>query len=189
LKRKHLAAIVAALALAVASCGGDDSADKPAPEAGTSPAGQAEQPDGSTPATPQDSSSTKAKNGDGGSSAAEAKRAAGADQDATPATGKRGEDRPKPAPKAKTPAQQLATLPPAKRQALHKDLYEQGKTLCYAYGPEELAKSANILSSDPEEIARQYARAYEKATPELALPYQQGCLAGFKRRERNPPNN
>ena len=42
---------------------------------------------------------------------------------------------------------------------------------------------------DPATVARLYAEAYEKATPSLVLPYQQGCLVGLRRHERNPPKN
>ena len=191
MKRKYLAATVAALALALPSCGGDDSPDKPAPAAGTSPAEQAEQPQrDSTPAARDDASSRKAKNGDGGSSVEEAERAADTDRTAAPGQGDPagGGGKPKAA-TPKSPEDQIAALSPAERRRLHRDLFEQGKDSCYHYGPKELAKSFNLLGSDPETIARQYAEAYEAATPSLILPYQQGCLAGFRKFERNPPKN
>jgi hypothetical protein len=189
LKQKHLAAIVAALALVLPSCGRDDAPDGSTPAAGTSSAEQSQESQTSKPSS-RKRSSKRADNGDGGSSAAEAERAAGADETGAPDGGKSGDNRAQRKPTApKSPAEEVAALSPAQRRALHRDLYEQGKTLCYTYGPEELARSYNIPSSDPEEIASQYARAYEKAAPALALPYQQGCLAGFKRYARNPPKN
>ena len=63
---------------------------------------------------------------------------------------------------------------------LHADLYEQGERLCSAYGPAEVAKSFNLPTTDPEQLAKLYAEKYEAATPSLVLPVQQGCLAGFR---------
>ena len=83
----------------------------------------------------------------------------------------------------------MASLSPSERRALHKDLYQQGQKLCYAYGPKELAKAFNLTGNDPQTIAAQYARIYEAAAPTLILPYQQGCLAGFRKFARNPPKN
>ena len=192
MKRVHLAAILASLALALPSCGGSDESNDSTPAtAGTSPAAEAEQPNES--ATPEEPNPpADPKNGDGGSSAAEAQRAAdkGSKKENATARPQGGSsDKPsKPAArKPRTPAEQVAALSPARRRKLERDLYKQGKELCYAYGPELLAKEFKIASSDPETIARLYARAYEAAVPALALPYQQGCLAGFKRFERDPP--
>jgi hypothetical protein len=193
-KGTYLAAILVALALAMTSCGGDDGQEASAPEAGTSTA----QPDSSSePSTGSDRSGSGAvAKGSGGSSAADAGRAAPSER--APEQGKA--DVPENGParsgtkqeskrKPRTPAEGLATLSPSERRALHKDLYQQGQTLCYAYGPKELAKSFNLTGSDPQTIALQYARIYEAATPALILPYQQGCLAGFRKFARNPPKN
>ena len=192
MKRVHLAAILASLALALPSCGGSDENDNSAPAAaGTSPAAEAEQPnesaapeEGNPPADP--------KNGDGGSSVADAERAAddGSKKENAAAAPQGGSsDNPsKPAAKKpRTPEEHVAALSPAERRKLERDLYKQGKELCYAYGPKALAKEYKLPTTDPETVARLYARAYEAAAPSLALPYQQGCLAGFKRFERDPP--
>jgi hypothetical protein len=193
-KRTHLAAILASLALALPSCGGDDEKGDSAPAAaGTSPAAEAEQP--REPAAPPEDANPAAdpKNGNGGSSAADAKRAAnqGPKQKENAAAAPQGgssDKSPKPAAKKpRTPEEHLAALSPAERRKLERDLYRQGKELCYAYGPKLLAKEYKLPSTDPETVARLYARAYEAAAPSLALPYQQGCLAGFRRYERNPP--
>jgi len=189
-KGTHLVATLVALALALASCGGDDGQEASAPEAGTSTAQADSQ---SEPSTGSDrSKSGDVAKGNGGSSVADAERAAPSER--APEQGKA--DVPKNSPagsgtkqKPKTPAEGLATLSPSERRALHKDLYQQGQTLCYAYGPKELAKSFNLTGNDPQTIAQQYARIYEAAVPELILPYQQGCLAGFRKFARNPPKN
>jgi hypothetical protein len=196
-KGTHLVATLVALALvlALASCGGDDGQEASAPEAGTSTAAQADSQ--SEPSTGSDrSESGDVAKGNGGSSVADAERAAPSER--APEQGKA--DVPKSSPadsgtkqeskrKPRTPAEGLATLSPSERRALHKDLYQQGRTLCYAYGPKELAKSCNLTGNDPQTIAQQYARIYEAATPALILPYQQGCLAGFRKFARNPPKN
>jgi len=198
-KVTHLvAALVAlALALALASCGGEDGQEASAPEAGTSTAAQADSQ--SEPSTGSDrSESDDAAKGNGGSSVADAERAApserapeqdkgkaGAPKDSPAGSGNKPESKRKP----KTPAEGLATLSPSELRALHKDLYQQGQKFCYAYGPKELAKEFNLTGSDPQTIAQQYARVYEAATPALILPYQQGCLAGFRKFARNPPKN
>jgi hypothetical protein len=192
LKRKHLAAILTALALALASCGGDDTPEDSSPAAGaTSPSEQPEKPQTeSEQGSPDRSASQKAKNGDGGSSVEEAKRAADAERAAAPGQGDSGGGAGKPkADPPKSPEELIAALSPAERRRLHKDLYEQGKNSCYDYGPGNLKKAYNLLGSDPATIARQYARAYEAATPSLILPFQQGCLAGFRKFERNPPKD
>jgi hypothetical protein len=192
LKRRHLVATLVALALAVASCGGDDARDDPTPAAGTSPAQPSQQPQSEPQAGAQErASSEKPDNGDGGSSAAEAERAAGPDEAAAPRernSGDRKKKKPRPE-TPKTPQEQIDSLSASQRRHLHEDLFQQGKTLCYAYGPKELAKAYNMPSTDPATVARKYAEAYEKTTPSLIQPYQQGCLAGFRKFERNPPKN
>jgi hypothetical protein len=189
-KRIHLSAIVVALTLALGSCGSDDSQDTSTVAAGTSTPKQSDQPpSGADQGTTKDATSEDPRaTGSGGSSSSDADRAA-----SQPATRKKAgsgssgqKSKPKPA-KPKTPEEEIAALSPSERRALHKDLYEQGKALCYAYGPKELAKSNNLTGSDPETIASQQARIYEAATPTLILPYQQGCLAGFRKFARNPP--
>jgi len=192
LKQMHLPALLVALALVLTSCGGDEQQAEPQTADRTAAAERADRPAESRPSQPRPATARRERNGDGGSSAAEAERAAG--ETPTPAPAQDGtRKRPKQdAPKRKgklTPAQQVAALSPAERRRLHKDLFEQGKRICYAYGPEELAKSVNLPNRDPETVARLYARLYESATPSLALPYQQGCLVGFKRFARNPPKN
>ena len=194
MKRILLPLILVALAFPAASCGGDDKQDSAAPAAATSEPSQSDQPAAGTsePATEQEQPSS-AKNGDGGSSASDAERAAGEDSAAAPAPKAKTKRRSKPAarkPDRKlTPQQRIAALSPSERRRLHKDLYDQGKRLCAVYGPEELAKSIDIPSRDPVTVARLYARAYEAATPSLALPYQQGCLVGFKRFARKHSGN
>jgi hypothetical protein len=193
-KGTHLVAALVALALALASCGGDDGQEASAPEAGTSTAQADSQ---SEPSTGSDrSESDDVAKGNGGSSVADAERAApserapeqgkgkaGAPKDSPAGSGNKQESKRKP----KTPAEGLTTLSPSELRALHKDLYQQGVTLCYAYGPKELAKAFNLTGNDPQTIAQQYARMYEAATPALILPFQQGCLAGFRKFARNPP--
>lgn len=191
MKRIHLLAILVTLALAVASCGDDEAKDTSTQVGGTSTPAQAEQSPGETRQEPSDRADSK--NGDGGSSASDAKRAAGSERTsgskptAAPSKGDATGDSKQKSKKPKTPEEEIAALSPSERRALHKDLYEQGKSLCYAYGPKELAKSNNLTGSDPETIASQQARIYEAATPTLILPYQQGCLAGFRKFARNPP--
>ena len=190
MKRTHLAAILMSLAFALPACGGSDENDNPA-AAGTSPAAEAEQPAES--ASPEEANPpADPKNGDGGSSAADAQRAAdkGSNKEnasAAPQGGSADKPSKRAAKKPRTPEEHLAALSPAERRKLERDLYRQGKELCYAYGPELLAKEYKLPSTDPETVARLYARAYEAAAPSLALPYQQGCLAGFRRYERDPP--
>jgi hypothetical protein len=163
-----------------------------APEAGTGTAAQADSQ--SEPSTRSDrTKSDDVAKGNGGSSVADAERAApeqgkgeaGAPKYAPAGSGDKQESNRKP----KTPAEGLASLSPSERRALHKDLYKQGVTFCYAYGPKELAKAFNLTGNDPQTIAAQYARIYEAATPALILPYQQGCLAGFRKFARNPPKD
>jgi hypothetical protein len=196
-KGTHLVAALVALALALASCGGDDGQEASAPEAGTSTAAQADSQ--SEPSTGSDrSESGDVAKGNGGSGVADAERAtpserapeegkgkAGAPNDSPAGSGKKKESERKP----RTPAEGVASLTPSERRALHKDLYQQGQKLCYAYGPKELAKANNLTGNDPQTIAAQYARQYEAAAPTLILPYQQGCLAGFRKFARNPPKN
>jgi hypothetical protein len=189
-KREHLAAIIAALALAVSSCGGDDAKDHSTPAAsGTSSTEQAGQPQDKSQAGSQErSSSKKTKNGSGGSSAPAGEQASGK---AAPAgKGQTGSKPNKPkAATPRTPQEHLAALSPAERRRLHKDLYNQGKRACYYFGPEEIAKNLHSSGADQVELARQFAAAYERATPSLILPYQQGCIAGLKKYERNPPKD
>jgi hypothetical protein len=193
-KRIFLPAVLVALAFLVASCGGDDSKDSAAPAAATSEPARTEQP-----ATDPGESETAAerpsgaRNGDGGSSASDAERAADDGSTAAPAERPAGKEQSQPARTKRdrklTPQERIAALSPAERRKLHKDLYDQGKRICAAYGPEELAKSIDLPSRDPQTVARLYARAYEAATPSLALPYQQGCLVGFKRYARAHAGN
>ena len=193
MKRIFLPAILVALAFLVASCGGDDGKDSAAPATATSEPAQTEQP-----ATDPGESETAerpsgAQNGDGGSSASDAERAADDGSTAAPAERQTSKGQSKPArPKRDrklTAQERIAALSPSERRKLHKDLYDQGKRVCAAYGPEELAKSINLPNRDPQTVARLYARAYEAATPSLALPYQQGCLVGFKRYAREHAGN
>ena len=199
MKGTHLVATLVALALALApaSCGGDDGQEASAPEAGTSTAAQADSP--SEPSTGSDrSESGDVAKGNGGSGVADAERAAPSERAPEQGNGKAEAPKDSPAgkrqqqeskPKPKTPAEGVANLSPSERRALHKDLYQQGQKFCYAYGPKELAKSFNLTGNDPQTIAAQYARIYEAAAPTLILPYQQGCLAGFRKFARNPPKS
>lgn len=190
MKWTHLAAILASLALVLPACGGSDENDSSPAAAGTSPAAEAEQP--SQSAAPEETNPpADPKNGDGGSSAADAQRAAGdaskKETAAAPQGGSSDEQSKPAARKPRTPEEHLAALSPAERRKLERDLYKQGKEFCYAYGPKLLAKEYKFPTTDPETVARRYARLYEAAAPSLALPYQQGCLAGFRRFARNPP--
>jgi hypothetical protein len=195
-KRTHLAVILIPLLLALPSCGGDDSNESTAPTAGAGTSATAER----APSNSKDGTTGRARakesapTGSGGSSSADAERAAG-----QPGSGKKKSSgsvaptAPRPereqAAKPKTPQEHLAALSPDERRRLHKDLYEQGKNFCYAYGPEQLAKEFKLTGSGAQTIAQQYARLYEAATPTLILPFQQGCLAGFRRHARNPPKS
>lgn len=197
MKGTHLVATLVALALALApaSCGGEDSQEASAPEAGTSTAGQTDPPNEPTTGSDRSESGDVAK-GSGGSGVADAERAAPSERASEQGNGKAeppqdspagsGNDQ-EPKPKPKTAAEGVANLSPSERRALHKDLYQQGQKLCYAYGPKELAKEFRLTGNDPETIAAQYARIYEAAAPTLILPYQQGCMAGFRKFARNPP--
>ena len=193
MKHRHLLAILVTLALAIASCGGDEAKDTSTQVTGTSTAEQTEQPPSETQSDSQGEtadrgSSRNSKNGDGGSTAADAERAATSEQTsaskppATPTKGDSGSTRKKrKSQKNQTPEERVASLSPSERRKLHKDLYDQGVKLCAAYGPKELAKSFNLTGNDPQTIAQQFARQYEAATPTLILPYQQCCLVGFKK--------
>jgi hypothetical protein len=192
-KRTHLAVILIPLALALPSCGGDDSQDTSTAAAGTStpaqPSSAADQ-GASKDAAANDSPAT----GSGGSSSADADRAATQQDSGKSGSGSATPTAPKPerkrkAAKPKTPQEHLAALSPGERRKLHKDLYQQGIDVCYAYGPEQLAKEYNLTGAGAQAIAQQYARLYEAATPTLILPFQQGCLAGFRKFARNPPKS
>jgi hypothetical protein len=191
LNGRHLAATLVAVALAVAACGGDDASEDSTRAAD----GTTAQPSDEAQSTPKESGSGRpyskdAGNGDGGSSAAEAERAAGSDEAAPPRQRESADRKTKRRPAApQTPQEKIASLSPSERRHLHKDLYEQGKQLCYAYGPKELAKNFNVPATDPATVARKYAELYERAAPTLIQPYQQGCLAGFRKFARNPPKN
>jgi hypothetical protein len=193
-KRVHLAAIVIPLALAMPSCGGDSKDSSGAD--GTTTAAQSEQAQSDAQPGAQDrspsrnSSSKQSRNGDGGSSAADAERAARSDGKSK--TGSRDTSQKKRGDRTHanlSPTEQLARLSPKERRDLDLDLYKQGKDYCYAYGPQQLAAEYQIQDTDPAGIAERYARIREKAVPALILPFQQGCLAGFRRFERNPPKN
>ena len=195
MKHTHLAVILIPLALALPSCGGDDSQDTSTVAAGTSTPEQPEQP--SSAADQGASKDAAAKDppatGSGGSSSSDADRAATQrDSGKKNGSGSATPTAPKPKPKAakpKTPQEHLAALSPGERRKLHKDLYEQGINICYAYGPEQLAKEYHLTGVGAETIAQQYARLYEAATPTLILPFQQGCLVGFRKFARNPPKS
>jgi uncharacterized protein involved in copper resistance len=188
-KHPQLSAALVALALAITSCGGSDDSNDASTPATTTATQQAQTTPGQAGAEQPASDKSKAP-GSGGSSSADADRAAQADQSGNSGqSGSTGTKKKAGSKKPKTAAEQLAALPPEQLRKLHKDLYEQGKTACYAFGAEELAKSQKLPSADPVTVARKYAEAYEKATPSLILPYQQGCLAGLRKHERNPPKN
>jgi hypothetical protein len=192
-KRTHLAVILIPLALALPSCGGDDSKKGSTQAAGTSAPAEAESPQsGSQDARSGTPGKQSAPTGSGGTSSADADRAAKQpDSSKKQGSGSGSPTAPRPnrkqAKKPKTPQEHLAALSPSERRRLHKDLYEQGKNFCYAYGPEQLAKEYKLTGSGAQTIAQQYARLYEAATPTLILPFQQGCLAGFRKHARNPP--
>ena len=129
MKGTHLVATLLALALALASCGGEDGQEEAsAPEAGTSAAAQADSQ--SEPSTGSDrSESDDVAKGNGGSSVLDAERApeqgngkAGAPKDSPAGSGKKQESKGKPT----TPAEGVASLSPSELRALHKDLYQQG---------------------------------------------------------------
>jgi hypothetical protein len=179
---------MAALALAVSSCGGDDSTDSSTSAAsGTSAPEQAVQPQDESQTGSQRSSSSqkKAQTGSGGSSAPAGEQATG--NAAAPSNGQTGSKQKKSKGTPRTPEEHLAVLSPAERRHLHKDLYNQGKRACAYFGPDQIRENLKITSTDPVELARQFAAAYEKATPSLILPYQQGCIVGLRKFERNPP--
>lgn len=188
-RRKHVAAILVALGLAMAGCGGDDGGDD-APRTSA----QAEQAPASETRTPTTGSEDRSKpeqtgeSQSGGSTAPAGANATPTDDDASPGeksgdpgTAKKRKSRPK-------PATSIEDLPPAQRRKLHRDLYQQGKQLCGAYGPDAVAKSFNLPSSDPTQLARQLAERYEAGNPSLVLPYQQGCIAGFRAHARKARN-
>jgi hypothetical protein len=187
---RRILLLALALALTLGACGGGDSKSDSAAE--SSPAAQSDQPGG------EDSSAAEppaqATGGGGGASSTDAQRAAGdkpkeKQRPAAPAAPDSGQSSKPAKQKARTPSDYLAALSPSERRKLEHDLYEQGKNFCSAQGPAEIAKSYKFPSTDPETVARLYARAYEQGIPELALPFQQGCLAGFKKFERNPPKS
>jgi hypothetical protein len=174
--------IVLALVL---SDGGNDSGDSttdaavPAPTPGDVPASGANAgKDATAGKQPQGSQS-------GGSAAAPESKTSGESASGgnteqgtqTPA----GDNKDKSQSERKRPAQSLAELSPEEREKLHGDLYKQGLEVCGAYGPQRLAEGFNLPSTDPAQLAKLYAEAYEANSPSLVLPVQQGCLAGLKR--------
>jgi hypothetical protein len=186
---RRILLLALALALALGACGGDDSKSDSA--ADSSAAARSEQPGRQDPSGAE--APADVAEGDGGASATDAERAADRPKDkpqtAAPSDPDSGKSSKPAQKKPRTPSEYLAALSPSERRKLEHDLYEQGKNACYAQGPKEIAKSYKFPSSDPETVARLYARAYEQAIPELALPFQQGCLAGFEKLERNPPKS
>ena len=195
MKYKTTAAVFVALAIALGSCGGDDeqpSADRPTTAGTTGATGATkpavkEQPSETGSDTTADSGGAKQPKSDGGnaSTPSDNSSAGSGSQD----SGQRDTPRKKPSSgKKKAAPTTIEGLSQAQREKLHKDLYEQGKTLCAAYTPAELAQQYNIHATRPEDVAREYAELYEQANPSLVLPYQQGCVAGFKQRAKQQRN-
>ena len=193
MKLAYATAALVALALTLASCGGDDSSqESTSPAAGST--GQAGQTQTNAQADPGESTSSgkseKSRNGNGGSSAADAQRAAGSEGGSK--GGSSDASKPKQHKKKQanlTPAQELERLPGSERRALEHDLYTQGKDYCAVYGPKQVAQDNKLTATDPAAIAEQFARIREQALPALVLPFQQGCMAGFRKYARNPPKN
>jgi hypothetical protein len=70
------------------------------------------------------------------------------------------------------------TLAPAKYSGVLAERYEVDREVCSALPPSELAANLEIdEGSSPEEIAREYAKAY---TGRFHEPAYEGCLAGME---------
>jgi hypothetical protein len=184
----RLAAVFSALSFGVAACGGSDSSKSATPTTRASgatgptavepPARQQSRPGADRNAGKKARSKRTGPGQTGGSSAGSAVTG---QSGPAPASGKQGSS-PKKAP-SKSP-RRLEDLTAAQQRKLQADLYNQGVTLCFSYGPERLAHDYQFPTTDPQEVARRFANLYEKANPTLALPYQQGCLAGFRKRAK-----
>ncbi len=191
---KSAAGLLVALALALASCGSDDN-EKPSADrsAATGATGATQAPVTKRPSkagsdtTADTGGSTQPKSESGKASTPSDDSSAGSgNQDAA----KRDKPRKKPASRKKSaPPKTIEDFSPAQRKALHKDLYTQGKNLCGAYTPAQLAEQYNIQATRPADVAREYAELYEQGNPSLVLPYQQGCLAGFEQRAKKNRNS
>lgn len=177
------AALVVALAIALGSCGGDDGGSSASRSGATGPTGAAQPP----PSDSGSGSDSGADNGTGGASAPAGDK--GNDSQA-PTSGSKGSGKKQDngggeqrASQDRTPTS-LEELSPAQRRELERSLYSQAKELCSAYTVAQLKESYNIHANEMEDVARKFAELYEQAAPSLVLPYQQGCLAGLRERER-----
>jgi hypothetical protein len=182
--------ILAAGALMLAACGDNnaskESSSSPERPAGQANAQQAPQPEsppsqssGGAKVNPDRSSSTKkhatANNRQQGSSTAGQQATGG---DTSGANGGQGDKRSRPLTQKEKIERHI------KKPATSRDIYRQGKAFCSSFGLNEIRKEWHIMSKDPREVATQYANIYEQQYPRLRLPYMQGCVAGFKARER-----
>ena len=178
------AALVVALAIALGSCGGDDGGSSASRSVATGPTGAAQPP----PSDSGSGSDSGADNGTGGASAPAGDK--GNDSQA-PTSGSKGSGKKQDnggggeqrASQDRTPTS-LEELSPAQRRQLERSLYSQAKKLCSAYTVAQLKESYNIHANEMEDVARRFAELYEQAAPSLVLPYQQGCVAGLRERER-----
>jgi hypothetical protein len=194
MKRAHVAATLVALALVLPSCGGDSqsSSASRAGSTGQSEQAQTDSQPGAKDTSKSHQSSQKSRNGDGGSSAADAERAAAADdrsKNGPSGISKQQQKKKSGADASPTPAQRIEDLSAKERRRLDRDLYKQGKDYCYAFGPKQLAAEYHIAATDPAAIAERFARVRQQALPALILPFKQGCLAGFRKWARNPPES
>ena len=184
--------MLVALALGAASCGGGSDGEKPSANqsATTGPTGVTQAPTEKRDAKSgsgetADTGGATQPSGDTANESAPSEDKASTDS----GTGDPGDkSRKKRSSSRKGTATTIEELSPAERKALHEDLYKQGKNLCSAYKPSELAEQYNIQATTAADVAREYAELYEAGNPSLVLPYQQGCLAGFKQRERKSRN-
>ncbi len=188
MKVKSTAALLVALAAALGSCGGDDAKPSASRTAATGATGVTQ---------PADKDAVLAdRRGHGRREAAEERQRPGVQaerrtriQAPLPRTPPSATSLAISARRARrAPRRRSRTSPRREREKLHKDLYTQGKNLCSAYTPAQLAQQYNIQATRAEDVARAYAELYEQGNPSLVLPYQQGCLAGFKKRARKTRN-
>jgi hypothetical protein len=187
LKVKSTAALLVALTAALGSCGGDDAKPSASRTTATGPTGVTQPADkDASPQTGAGTGGAKPPKSDGGPASKPSENSNSGSGAEDPA--ERDKPRKQRTSGKKGTATTIEELSPAEREKLHKDLYTQGKNLCSAYTPAQLAQQYNITATRPEDVARKYAELYEQGNPSLVLPYQQGCLAGFKKRARKTRN-
>jgi hypothetical protein len=164
----YITLLFAVPVLAVAGCGGDDSASEPSAARGAS--------------GPQDTTSTQTPSGATGTERARPKRSAKSKQRPEKETG--ADESPGTAapvaptaqkPKGK-PKIQPRTLTPEELKKIAPGMREQARLLCKASGLEGLARQYRVKSGDPDDVAEAFAADY--LVP-LRDDVAAGCKAGL----------